>query len=91
MVMAKALSNFMKIAQTRSINVLPVDYPNNTIDISVVHQVYGKIPQVKFFNPEAIKKISYNNTADSTYATETGRGKIEVPDTKDFYIGEGIA
>jgi hypothetical protein len=83
------LSNFLKIASTKSINVLPVDYPNNLIDISVVHQVMGKIPQMKFFNPEAVKKISYNKTADSTYINETGRGKIEVVNTKDFYIGEG--
>lgn len=88
--MNKALSNFMKIAKTKSINVLPVDYPNNLIDISVVHQLYGKIPQIKFFNPEAISKIDYNKTVDSTYINETGRGKIEVPNTKDFYIGEGV-
>ena len=87
--MARSLSNFLKIANTRSINVIPVDYPNSLIDVSVVHQLYGKIPQVKFFNPEAVREISYNKTADSTYINETGRGAIEVPNTKDFYIGEG--
>lgn len=89
--MGKILSNFVKIARTNSISVPAIEYVNPTIDVGVVHQVYGHLPQIKFFTNEAVKSASLNLTVDSIYNTETGRGKIEVVNTNDYYIGEGIA
>lgn len=87
--MTKILSSLNKIARTISISVHPIEYVNNIIDVSVVHQVYGRLPQLKFITNELIKPSSNNNQIDTSYGNETGHGAIQITPTKDFYMGEG--
>jgi len=90
--MIKELLAFAKIASTRSIGVRPIEYVNNTVDIGVIHQVMGKLPQVIFYNKEIKKPISPSlQEVDASYKNETGWGKVEVINTKEFYLGEGNA
>lgn len=88
--MGKLISNYLKIAKTKSMAILDVEFPNNTIMNGVVNQVNSSLAQIKFFNPESIKNAQINTTIDTSYQNETGRGKIDIPVTQQYYYGEGI-
>ncbi len=74
-----------KIEKAKYIIVAPVTRPNATLQTSIFHQNVGEITPLKFVQEQ--HKIKINTVVDTSYNNE--RGPIYIPQTNDYYIGEG--
>lgn len=79
---------FAKIPIAKYLYVAPIQIPNATLQAGIFHQNMGEVTPLNFLVNR--NNIQHNDTVDTTYKNETGRGTIYVPNTKDFYIGEGV-
>lgn len=86
----KILSGFFKIANAVSIANQAVQFDNNIIMIGVDQQLYGRLNQLKFYNPEMIRKSATDSKYEINYNDEVGKGAIVIPNPKDYYMGEGV-
>jgi len=78
---------FPKVAINNFMGMNKIVQPNISIDLGILHSNMGTLPQLKMLSPQA--NIINGVNPDSSYATETGKGKIYVPVYNDFYMGEG--
>jgi len=65
------------------------EHPTPKLNVGLFHERMGTQPQLNFLKalqPETSKQVIYSEF--DIGKTDTGRGKKDIPDTKDFYIGE---
>lgn len=65
----------------------PIMQPNPTLQVSLFQQNIAPMPIPKFLMQH--NNIAINNGVDTSYKAETGKGANYVPETKDYYMGEG--
>lgn len=79
---------FSKVEKAKYLFIPPTVQPNATLQAGIFHQNMGEIKPLKFANQQV--NIQVNSTVDTSYLAETNKGKMYIPNTKDFYVGEGM-
>ena len=78
---------YPKIAVNTLMGMHKIIQPNITSDLGIFHANIGILPQLKMLSPQ--QKPSVGIEPESSYSKEQGKGKIYVPEYKDYYLGEG--
>jgi hypothetical protein len=79
-----SLWNLFKRAVKKS--EFEIQRPNEVLNVGIFNEQMKSIAQVPFLI--GVSTIDKNDYFDSTLENEGVKGKIFVPETKDFYIGE---
>ena len=86
----KLLSAFHKIARTSSIAIKSVSEPNPVLQVGIFNSVMGRFPQMDFLKVNISQNAIQREDDTGSYSNVTGKGKIYIPDEKQFYMGEGV-
>jgi hypothetical protein len=79
--------SFPKIAVNTYMGMNKIVQPNVVIDLGILHPNIGTLPQLTMLLP--VSPVVNANNPDTSYANESGHGEVYVPNTNDYYMGEG--
>ena len=85
--MSKILSVFQKIASSTCVQLNRLEIPKSVVQDGVLNDRQESLKQIPFLTLK-LPEIEKNQSVDSSYSEETGRGAIDVVNSKDYYLGE---
>jgi hypothetical protein len=67
-----------------------MDRPNSILEVGIFQSEMGSMPQVGMLKALKLNAPEINSGVDTIYNGVTGKGQINIPDTKEFYTGEAL-